>query len=143
MVNISYETIKQIEYEGVCQVQFTSDTTDSNLKGYYKKDIQFNKNDTTYTNGQVRSYYSMTLADKTKQYFAEDGRLIGIVDRYGNTIKFEHTMSSVTNIVPEGSFKYDDDMWMPSTATNGTYDAYPVDDFGGTWGRAFFGLVWL
>lgn len=72
----------------------------------------------------------MTLADKTKQYFAEDGRLIGIVDRFGNTIKFEHTMSSVTNIVPEGSFRYDDDMWMPSTAANGTYDAYPVDDFG-------------
>ena len=60
----------------VYKVEFTSDETDSNLKGYYKKDIQFNKNDTAYSNGQVSSYYSLTLADKTKQYFAEDGRLI-------------------------------------------------------------------
>ena len=72
----------------VYQVQFTSDTTDSNLKGYYNKDIQFNRNDKSYSNGQVTSYYSLTDADKTKQYFAEDGRLIGIVDRFGNTIKF-------------------------------------------------------
>lgn len=129
-----YEEEKELYYHTgngeVYQVQFTSDTSDSNLKGYYKKDIQFNKNDTAYTNGQVVSYYSMTLADKTKQYFAEDGRLIGIVDRFGNTIKFEHTMTSITNRVPEGSFRYDDDMWISSTASNGTYDAYPVNDCG-------------
>lgn len=114
----------------VYKVVFTSDTTDSNLEGYYKKDIQFNKNDKGYSNGQVTSYYSMTLADKTKQYFAEDGRLIGIVDRFGNTIKFEHTLSDITNRVPEGNFRYDDDMWTVSTAANGTYDAFPVDDMG-------------
>lgn len=112
----------------VYQVQFTSDTTDSNLKGYYNKDIQFNRNDKSYSNGQVTSYYSMTLADKTKQYFAEDGRLIGIVDRFGNTIKFEHELSNITNRVPDGNFRYDDDMWTPSTASNGTYDAYPIED---------------
>ena len=86
------------------QVQFTSDTTDNNLKGYYNKDIQFNRNDKSYSNGQVTSYYSLTDADKTKQYFAEDGRLIGIVDRYGNTIKFEHELQSKTNRVPQGNF---------------------------------------
>ncbi|MBE7023681.1 MAG: RHS repeat protein [Ruminococcaceae bacterium] len=112
----------------VYQVQFTSDTTDSNLKGYYNKDIQFNRNDKAYSNGQVTSYYSMTLADKTKQYFAEDGRLIGIVDRFGNTIKFEHELSNITNRVPDGNFRYDDDMWTPSTASSGSYDAYPIED---------------
>lgn len=119
----------------VYQVQFTSDTTDSNLKGYYNKDIQFNKNDTGFTNGQqdrngnlIYSYYSMTLADKTKQYFAKDGRLLGIVDRFGNTIKFEYELTSITNRVPEGNFKYDDDMWLPSTASDGTYDAFPTEE---------------
>ncbi len=109
----------------VFQVQFTPDVNDSNLKGYYNKDIQFNRNDKAYSNGQVTSYYSMTLADKTKQYFAEDGRLIGIVDRFGNTIKFEHKLYSITNRVPEGNFKNDNEMWTASKASNGTYDAIP------------------
>ena len=112
----------------VYQVQFTADTTDSNLKGYYNKDIQFNKDDRGYSNGTVTSYYSMTLADKTKQYFAKDGRLIGIVDRFGNAIKFEHTLFPINNRVPEGNFKYDDDMWISSTDSNGTYDAFPLEE---------------
>ena len=105
-----YEEESELYYHSgngeVYQVQFTSDTTDSNLKGYYNKDIQFNRNDNAYSNGQVTSYYSLTLADKTKQYFAEDGRLIGIVDRFGNTIKFEHELSNITNRVPDGNFRY-------------------------------------
>lgn len=112
----------------VYQVQFTADTTDSNLKGYYNKDIQFNKDDKGYSNGTVTSYYSMTLADKTKQYFAKDGRLIGIVDRFGNAIKFEHTLFPINNRVPEGNFKYDDDMWISSTDSKGTYDAFPLEE---------------
>ena len=112
----------------VYRVEFTTDITDSNLKGYYNKDVQFNKNDENYSNGQVTSYYSMTLADKTKQYFAEDGRLIGIVDRFGNTIKFEHELQSITNRVPDGNFRYNDKMWISSTASNGTYDAYPIEN---------------
>jgi len=127
-----YEEETELYYHSgngeVYHVQFTSDSTDSNLKGYYNKDIQFNKNDQAYSNGQVTSFYSMTLADKTKQYFAEDGRLIGIVDRFGNTIKFEHELTNITNRVPEGNFRYDDDMWTPSVASNGTYDAYQIED---------------
>ena len=111
----------------VYQVEFTTDTTDSNLKGYYNKDIQFN-NDTGYLNGQVTSEYSLTLADKTKQYFASDGRLIGIVDRFGNTIKFEHELICTTNRVPEGNFKYENNMWSTSTDSDGTYDAIQLDD---------------
>ncbi len=111
----------------VYQVEFTTDTTDSNLKGYYNKDIKFN-NDTGYSNGQVTSEYSLTLADKTKQYFAEDGRLIGIVDRFGNTIKFEHELICTTNRVHEGNFKYENNMWSTSTDSEGTYDAIQLDD---------------
>ena len=121
----------------VYQVQFTDDTTDSNLKGYYKKDIQFNQNDTAFTNGQtdsdgkiIRSYYSMTLSDKTKQYFAKDGRLLGIADRFGNTIKFEHSLQCITNRVPGGNFRYDNEMWTSSEASDGTNDAVCVSDDG-------------
>ncbi len=113
----------------VYPVEFTSDPSDSNLKKYYKKDIQFNEKDYGFSNQAVTSYYSMTLSDKTKQYFAKDGRLIGIKDRFGNTITFEHIMSNTTNLVNDGTFKYDDDMWTVSSS-NGEDDAYPVDDFG-------------
>lgn len=112
----------------VYQVQFTQDSSDSNLKGYYNKDIQFNRNDTAFSNGQVTSYYSMTLADKTKQYFAKDGRLIGIADRFGNSIKFEHELTSVVNRVPDGNFRYDDDMWVSSTGSDNRLDAVLQED---------------
>ncbi len=112
----------------VYRVEFTADETDSNLKGYYAKDIQFNKNDTAYSNGQVTSYYSLTLSDGTKQYFAKDGRLIGITDRFSNTIKFEHECMPIVNRVPEGNFKYDSGMWTSSEADDGTYDAVIASD---------------
>lgn len=95
----------------VYQVEFTAEPTDSNLKDYYKKDVQFNRNDTSYSNGTETSYYSMTLSDQTKQYFAKDGRLLGIRDRFGNTIQFEYTMQSTTNHIPNGTFAYDNAMW--------------------------------
>ncbi len=95
----------------VYQVEFTSDPQDSNLKGYPKKDIQFNQSDTGYSNGAMTSYYSLTLADQTKQYFAKDGRLLGIQDRFGNTIKFEHAMQTTANSIPNGTFAYDNEMW--------------------------------
>ena len=45
-----------------------------------------------YTNGQTdgTSKYVMSGKDGKKTYFSEDGRVLGIVDRYGNTIKFEY-----------------------------------------------------
>ena len=110
-----YEIEKELYYHtgngDAYQVEFTTDSTDSNLKGYYKKDVEFKQDDTSYSNGQVTSYYSFTATDNTKQYFAEDGRLIGIKDRFNNEIKFEHTMKPVTNRVPNGSFYYDNDTW--------------------------------
>ena len=45
-----------------------------------------------YSNGQSdgTSKYKMINKAGKKTYFAEDGRVLGIVDRYGNTIKFEY-----------------------------------------------------
>ncbi len=129
-----YDIEKEVYYHSgngdVYRVRFTPDTSDSNLIDYYGKDIQFNKNDEAYSNGLVTSYYSMTLADKTKQYFAEDGRLIGIVDRFGNTIKFEHELTSIVNRIPEGNFQCDSDMWITSTSSSGSADAIRQTDTG-------------
>ncbi|OMF86246.1 hypothetical protein BK146_27790 [Paenibacillus sp. FSL R7-0333] len=46
----------------------------------------------TYQNGQAdgTSKYKMTGKDGKNTYFAEDGRILGIVDRYGNTINFQY-----------------------------------------------------
>ena len=51
-----------------------------------------------YSNGQSdgTSRYVMTGKDGKKTFFAEDGRLLGIRDRYGNTQKFEYAPLSYT-----------------------------------------------
>ena len=45
-----------------------------------------------FSNGQEDgiSSYLLTGKDGKRTYFAPDGRILGIVDRYGNTIKFEY-----------------------------------------------------
>ncbi|NLB81911.1 MAG: hypothetical protein GX800_09975 [Clostridiaceae bacterium] len=80
------------------------------------------QNDTSYSNDQIRSYYSFTDADKTVQYFANDGRLIGIRDKFGNTIKFEHTLKNIVNRVPNGCFENGLDMW--NTSSSGVTPVY-------------------
>lgn len=62
----------------------------THLVGYQGKDIQFLQDDGSYSNGLVSSSYYLQYSDKKREYFASDGRLIGIVDRFGNAIKFEH-----------------------------------------------------
>ncbi|WP_378127228.1 RHS repeat-associated core domain-containing protein [Cohnella boryungensis] len=53
---------------------------------------------TAFSNGQNdgTSKFVMTEKEGKKTYFAADGRILGIVDRYGNTIKFEYTTLSYT-----------------------------------------------
>lgn len=51
---------------------------------------------------------------------------VGIADRYGNTIKFEHTPQRVANRIPNGSFTYDNDLW---TISNARY-VYQTNDCG-------------
>jgi RHS repeat-associated protein len=82
--------------------------TYSHLEDYYQEDCMFNSDDTGFSNGQVTSKYSFITADQTKRYFASDGRLLGIVDRFGNQITFKHTEKPVTNIAPNNDFEYAD-----------------------------------
>lgn len=90
----------------VYHVEFTEDLTDSNLEDYDLKNTVFD-NDTTYTNEQgVASQYVFKTADQTKRYFAADGRLLGIVDRFGNEIKFKHQEYPITNMAPNNDFEY-------------------------------------
>jgi|LSQX01.3.fsa_nt_gb RHS repeat-associated protein len=120
-----YDIEQQLYYHTgngyVYQVENSSDPDVSNLKGYYKKDIRFNRNDTSFSNEQVTSKYSLTLSDKTKQYFAEDGRLIGIEDRFNNKIIFKHAMKSITSMVPNGNFIYANEMWEDSDYSDVKY----------------------
>ncbi|WP_198306625.1 RHS repeat-associated core domain-containing protein [Dehalobacterium formicoaceticum] len=101
-------------------VKMTSQTGDSNLENYYRKDCEF-RGDTTYvymdgTEGDglesIRSQYVFETADKTKQYFAADGRLMAIIDRFGNKIEFKHKLFPVTNRVV--NYDFDDSNQMDS-----------------------------
>ena len=63
-----------------------------NLVGY-KFDDMWLEQSNAYTNGQnVTSYYVLKYKDGTKKYFAQDGRLLAKVDRYNNTIEYQHTL---------------------------------------------------
>ncbi|MGO4549245.1 RHS repeat domain-containing protein [Paenibacillus sp. 2TAB23] len=78
----------------VYRVNFNATDTLGNfthLEGYQGKDVKMMQ-DTQglFSNGQANSAYYLEYADKKREYFAADGRLLGIVDRYGNTIQFNH-----------------------------------------------------
>ncbi|WP_040950108.1 RHS repeat-associated core domain-containing protein [Gorillibacterium massiliense] len=62
-------------------------------EGQTVKDV-YVKETAEYSNGQSdgTSKYVMVGKDGKKSYFAEDGRLLGIRDRYGNTINFEYSV---------------------------------------------------
>jgi YD repeat-containing protein len=45
-----------------------------------------------FNNGQEQSYSCVEYADKRREYFSARGLLLGIVDRFGNTITFKHTL---------------------------------------------------
>ena len=60
------------------------------IEDYGLKDIKFENDDNSFNNGQENSKYVLIYKDGKKEYFGREGNLLGIVDRYGNTIKFEH-----------------------------------------------------
>ncbi|TBL71232.1 polymorphic toxin type 30 domain-containing protein [Paenibacillus thalictri] len=62
-----------------------------NVEGQTVKDTIITES-SDFSNGQEdgTSKFVVTRNDGKKTYFAEDGRVLGIVDRYGNTIKFEY-----------------------------------------------------
>lgn len=69
------------------------------ISGQTIKDAVFEEtNDNIFSNGQNdgSSKYVLTRKDGKKTYFSEDGRILGIVDRYGNKITFEYTTLDYT-----------------------------------------------
>ncbi|WP_427340070.1 hypothetical protein [Caloranaerobacter sp. DY30410] len=74
----------------VYKIKITPTIGDSNLDKYTLKDMRIENIIGNYTNGQETSYYELIYKNGTKEYFAKDGRLLGIKDRYGNEIKFNH-----------------------------------------------------
>lgn len=63
----------------------------SRFKDYPVLDVIFDNDAGSFSNGQTTSKYKVTTKDGQITYFGSDGRLLGIRDRYGNQIKFEHT----------------------------------------------------
>ncbi len=45
---------------------------------------------TAFTNGEVNSHFVLKYLDGRKAYFGGDGRLLGIVDAFGNSTVFKH-----------------------------------------------------
>ncbi|HYE83327.1 MAG TPA: RHS repeat-associated core domain-containing protein [Clostridia bacterium] len=69
----------------------------NNIKSYFPlnqtvKDVSIIE-DSSFTNGQTdgTSKFLMTDKEGRRTYFAADGRVLAIMDRYGNTIKFEYS----------------------------------------------------
>lgn len=106
----------------VYHVNMTADPADSNLEDYYKKDAVFD-NDATFTQDGVTSQYAFKTADQTKRYFAADGRLLGIVDRFGNSITFTYTEKQVSNLAPNSDFTYSENQGIWTMGTGVSYDA--------------------
>ncbi|MBO8173610.1 MAG: RHS repeat protein [Bacillaceae bacterium] len=65
------------------------------VEGQTIKDVKVMES-SDFSNGQSdgTSKYVMIRKNGKKAYFAEDGRILGIVDRYGNKITFEYTTLS-------------------------------------------------
>ncbi|NLC67448.1 MAG: hypothetical protein GX754_01390 [Clostridiaceae bacterium] len=73
------------------EINITSTAGDSNLKNYTLRDIRLENDSGSFTNRVKNSQYALYHKNGNVEYFADDGRLLGIKDRFGNTIKFEHT----------------------------------------------------
>lgn len=69
----------------------------THLVDYPGRTVKFMQDNGSFSNGQVSSSYYLEYGDKKREYFAVDGRLIGIVDRFGNQIKFEHKLQGTAD----------------------------------------------
>ncbi|WP_138752825.1 RHS repeat domain-containing protein [Paenibacillus sinopodophylli] len=117
----------------------------THLVGYQGKDMKLMQ-DTQglFTNGQVNSAYYLEYADKKREYFANDGILLGIVDRYGNNITFHHedrtindrktykVISSITDSIGRTvTFTYDTSLQNDNETFNGEGIVVAVKDLNG------------
>ncbi len=75
------------------EIKFNGDNA-SNLKDYTLGDLCLEKDWNAFSNGSVSSQYTLTYKDGKQEFFSNDGKLIGIKDRYDNTITFVNTMQN-------------------------------------------------
>ncbi|MBD2871222.1 RHS repeat domain-containing protein [Paenibacillus arenilitoris] len=64
------------------------------LKGYKWEGLSFTTDTSVTVNGEVSSHVLTTVDGRTKQYFAQDGRILQISDAYDNTIQFFYTQNA-------------------------------------------------
>jgi len=80
------------------EVQSLDNPVYGNLKDYQGKDVIFGevgKLNKSYSNGQLTAAYVFIDCDQNETYFADDGRLLGMKDRCGNEIKFDHVSRTI------------------------------------------------
>lgn len=85
--------IYHVDFEGTGALE-----SYTHLKGYKGKDIKFMKDTNhSFNNGDNYSNYYLEYADKKREYYGGiNNSLLGIVDRYGNTITFKYNYISST-----------------------------------------------
>ncbi len=66
----------------------------SHLKDHPLTDLVLDRNCTEFSNGEESSWYRLTWQNGRREYFDYTGRLIGIQDRYENTITLIHANRS-------------------------------------------------
>ncbi|MNO24961.1 tRNA(Glu)-specific nuclease WapA precursor [compost metagenome] len=75
-------------------------TNYTHLLNYKQKNMRFVYNNEyhEFNNGEEDSWYYVEFEDKRREYFSFYGALIGIVDRFGNTINFKHRITDIDGI---------------------------------------------
>ena len=73
----------------IYKIEMTSTVGDSNLKDYTLKDLRIEV-DRSFSSGGMVSELVLIYKDGRKEYFDFEGRLIGIADRFNNSIKLEY-----------------------------------------------------
>jgi RHS repeat-associated protein len=80
----------------------------SSLEDYDFKDIVFYDQSTNntgapaiYTDADTNtsSRYVLEYKDKTKEYFTDEGRLLAVIDKYGNKIRYQNTVEGSNNLL--------------------------------------------
>lgn len=72
----------------------------TNLDNFYTDNVKFKEHDTSYVRNGVRSQYSFKQSDGTMQYFAKEGQLIAIKDRFNNELQYDYTYEPGGNLIP-------------------------------------------
>jgi RHS repeat-associated core domain len=90
---------------GTWLIDFSSSADMCHLKDYNLKDMILNTDNQSFSNGEKSSYYVLEQKEGKKIYFGDDGRLLGIKDKFNNVIIFKHnttrTGSPIINYIKD------------------------------------------